>query len=106
MAWKETCRVEERFRFIEEFGGEVEPSLASVCRRYGVSRRTGYKWLRRYEEGGLEGLRDRPARANIQAQRFRIGMVTYTIDRSSRPAAFAWRAAAGSLIIRQRLGGR
>jgi transposase InsO family protein len=68
MAWKETCRVEERFRFIGEFGGEVEPSLASVCRRYGVSRRTGYKWLRRYEEGGLEGLRDRPPRAIIQAQ--------------------------------------
>jgi len=68
MAWKETCRMEERFRFIEEFGGEVEPSLASVCRRYGVSRRTGYKWLRRYAAEGLEGLRDRPTRALVQTQ--------------------------------------
>jgi putative transposase len=60
--------MEERFRFIEEFGGEVEPSLASVCRRYGVSRRTGYKWLRRYEEGGLRNLEDRPSRAILQTQ--------------------------------------
>ena len=28
--------MEERFRFVKEFGGEVEPSLASVCRRYRV----------------------------------------------------------------------
>jgi putative transposase len=60
MPWKETCAVEERIRFIAEFGGEVEPSLASVCRRYGISRRTGYKWLRRYAEKGLLGLEDLP----------------------------------------------
>lgn len=60
MPWKETCRMEERFRFIEEFAGEVEPSLASVCRRYGISRKTGYKWLERYAQLGMEGLGDRP----------------------------------------------
>lgn len=52
--------MEERFRFVEEFGGEVEPSLASMCRRYGVSRKTGYKWLERYARGGLVALESRP----------------------------------------------
>jgi len=60
MPWKETCCMEERFRFVQEFGGEVEPSLASVCRRYGVSRKTGYKWLRRYAAGGLAALESLP----------------------------------------------
>jgi putative transposase len=60
MPWKETCSVEERIRFIAEFGGEEEPSLASVCRRYGVSRKTGYKWLARHAAGGLVALESRP----------------------------------------------
>ena len=49
--------MEERFRFIEEWesGGW---SMAELCRFYGVSRVTGYKWIERYESGGLEALRD------------------------------------------------
>jgi putative transposase len=58
MAWKETCAVEERFRFVEEYRSE-EWKFAELCRRYGVSRKTGYKWVERYEAEGWEGLRDR-----------------------------------------------
>ena len=64
MAWKETCAVEERFRFIEEYRSE-EWQFTELCRRYGVSRKTGYKWIERYQAAGWEGLRDRsraPAR--------------------------------------------
>jgi transposase InsO family protein len=32
--------------------------MADLCRFYGVTRATGYKWVGRYESGGLEGLRD------------------------------------------------
>lgn len=49
--------MEERFRFVEECCAD-EWSFAELCRRYGVSRKTGYKWLARYQEHGLEGLRD------------------------------------------------
>lgn len=58
MAWKVTCAVEERLKFIGEYRSE-EWSFAELCRRYGVSRKTGYKWLERYEVEGWEGLRDR-----------------------------------------------
>lgn len=58
MGWKETCAMEERFKFIEEYRGE-DWSFAELCRRYGVSRKTGYKWVERYRASGLEGLRDR-----------------------------------------------
>jgi hypothetical protein len=32
--------------------------MAEVCRRFEVSRKTGYKWLGRYEAGGVDALRD------------------------------------------------
>ena len=38
---------------------EVSGSIAATCRYYGISRPTFFKWLRRYEEHGDEGLRDR-----------------------------------------------
>lgn len=37
-------------------------SIAEVCRRYQVSRKTGYKWLERYEKAGPAGLVDRSHR--------------------------------------------
>jgi len=49
--------LEERFRFIEEWKSE-DWSLAELCDYFGVTRKTGYKWLERYESGGMEGLRD------------------------------------------------
>jgi transposase InsO family protein len=41
---------------------EVSGSVAATCRYYGISRNTFYKWQRRYEAEGLEGLKDRSSR--------------------------------------------
>jgi putative transposase len=57
MTWKATCVMEERFRLIEAQERE-EGSLAELCRVFGVSRKTGYKRLTRYEEARLERLQD------------------------------------------------
>jgi putative transposase len=58
MGWMETCAVEERMRFVMAIEAQEEP-MAAVCRRIGVSRKTGYKWLERYREAGVEGLIER-----------------------------------------------
>lgn len=58
MGWKATCAMEERFRFVEDWKREEE-SVAELCRQYGVSRQTGYKWIGRYREGSLAALEDR-----------------------------------------------
>ena len=58
MSWKETCVMDERMKFIVECLGGGD-SFASVCRRFGISRQTGYKWKRRYERAGPAGLEDR-----------------------------------------------
>ena len=58
MPWLETSSVEQRERFIadERLGLYTRTEL---CARYGISRKTGYKWLDRYHEVGRRGLRDR-----------------------------------------------
>ena len=58
MGWMETCAVDERMRFVIAVEREGS-TFAVVCREFGVSRRTGYKWLERYREGGVAGLVDR-----------------------------------------------
>jgi transposase InsO family protein len=52
--------MDERMRFVIRLkDGE---SMASLCREFGISRKTGYKIFERYEECGLEGLSDRARR--------------------------------------------
>lgn len=52
--------MDERMRFVIRFkDGE---SMASLCREFGISRKTGYKIFERYENCGLEGLTDRARR--------------------------------------------
>src|ERR1700692_1195417 len=58
MVWMETCAVDERMRFVIA-AEKHEEAFGAICRRFGVSRRVGYKWLARYEEAGVEGLLDR-----------------------------------------------
>jgi putative transposase len=58
MPWMETSPVEQRERFIRDHRLDLY-AMAELCARYGISRKTGYKWLARFEEGGRLALRDR-----------------------------------------------
>ena len=52
--------MDERMRFVIRLkDGE---SMASLCREFGISRKTGYKIVDRYEQCGVEGLSDRTRR--------------------------------------------
>lgn len=50
-----------REEFVLRALGKVQP-FAEVCREFQVSRKTGYKWLERYQEHGLPGLVDESRR--------------------------------------------
>lgn len=66
MPWKERSTMSLR----EEFVGEAmvgESSFAGLCRAYGISRKTGYKWLRRMQNG--EDLCDRSRAPNTIGNR-------------------------------------
>lgn len=57
MPWQEVSKVQLR----KEFAQSVlidGVGVAEACRRHGISRQTGYKWIRRYEALGVAGLED------------------------------------------------
>lgn len=58
MPWRETCAMDERVRMMGELLSGEEPH-AAVFARYGVSAKTGYKWLGRYRAQGAAGLVER-----------------------------------------------
>src|SRR5258707_11950199 len=63
--WKECNLMDERLKFIARLlDGE---KMAPLCCEFGISRKTGYKILTRYNEIGLEGLTDRSRRPYRQA---------------------------------------
>jgi len=58
MPWKASSVVDERMRFVLEYERGLH-TMTDLCAIYDIARETGYYWLRRYEQGGLEALRDR-----------------------------------------------
>src|SRR2546430_12879085 len=61
MPWEERSLMDVRLRFVQDVH-RPGWSVAEVCRRYQVSRKTGYKWLERYGKAGPAGLADRSHR--------------------------------------------
>ena len=59
--WRELSVVSERLDFVRLAVEGVVP-VAELCRRFGISRQTGYVWLRRYRVEGEAGLVDRSRR--------------------------------------------
>lgn len=48
----------EKFNLIHEKEWTNGDSVSNICKRYGISRKTYYKWKNRFKEKGLEGLSD------------------------------------------------
>ena len=57
MPWTETCVMEQRTKFIIDVL-EGSYSMTELCEYYGISRKSGYKWIQRYEQGGFDAIRD------------------------------------------------
>ena len=61
MPWKEATTTSLRREFVT-LALQPEANISALCRRYGISRKTGYKWINRFEAQGLTGLEDRSRR--------------------------------------------
>jgi transposase InsO family protein len=61
MPWKTMEAEEQKVRFVVA-ATRREKSLSALCHEFGISRPTGYRWWRRYEEAGLAGIAERSRR--------------------------------------------
>jgi putative transposase len=68
MAWKDCSLIGERRRFVLA-ALRGEHAVAWMCRLYGISRKTGFKWLARYHPLGRAGLQNRSRRPARSPQR-------------------------------------
>lgn len=72
-------------------------SISDLCRRFKISRKTGYKWWGRFKEDGLEGLKDLSRRPRYSPGKTEPGTVNAILKvRDHHPA---W----GGRKIRRRL---
>jgi transposase InsO family protein len=55
--WNERNALDERKSFIEKWHKRRD-SFAELCRQFGVARKTGYKWVERFKQGGWPELED------------------------------------------------
>ena len=58
MPWRENCAMDERIRFVGESQSGLW-TMTELCEHFGISRKTGYKWLERYRLDGPAGLQER-----------------------------------------------
>jgi putative transposase len=87
--------MDERLKFIARLlDGE---KMAGLCREFGISRKTGYKILTRYNEIGLGGLTDRSRRPYRHANQLPVQIETRIVRlKEDKPS---W----GAPKIRERL---
>jgi transposase len=57
IGWKETDKMNEKKMFVFRCRNRGE-TFTEICRNFGISIKTGYKWLSRFKEQGAAGLAD------------------------------------------------
>src|SRR5690242_3780497 len=74
MPWKELDVMDQRTEFVLRVLRNVEP-FGDVCREYGISRKTGYKWKERFLSEGLAGLGNQSRRPATSPRELKEAMV-------------------------------
>ena len=57
MPWRESCKMDERMKFITRL--QEGEKMSHLCAEFGISRQTGHKFLNRYRKEGIDGLKDK-----------------------------------------------
>lgn len=68
MPWGPKSMVNLRTEFVKLARGEAA-NVTALCRGFGISKKTGYKWLERFERNGLAGLCDHSRRPKLSPKR-------------------------------------
>jgi transposase len=72
---RELERRAKRRLAVLEHAEEVTGNVAATCRYFGISRQVFYKWKRRYEDDGLDGLKDRSSRPHVSPSTTEVDVV-------------------------------
>ena len=62
MPWRDVTPMDEKILFIADYLRGAQPNFTQLCHTYGISRKTGYKWVQRYAAQGADGLDEQSRR--------------------------------------------
>jgi len=86
MAWKEMDTMSLRLDFVR-LALHEDANMRKLCRRFGISPKTGYKWLKRYKERGKKALIDQSRRPHTSPSRTPAGIEKLVLQtRDKHPA--------------------
>lgn len=79
MPWSQTSPMDQRTKFIADY---LQRSIdtAELCERYGIARKTGYKWIDRYLRFGPAGLEERSRRPHESPNQTDSEIVTALLE--------------------------
>lgn len=85
MAWRTTNVQEQRMKFVV-VASRKERSLTQLCTEFGISRPTGYSWLKRYQAEGIRGMQERSRRPYHSPERTEVALEKRAVElRRERP---------------------
>jgi len=86
MPWKEVTTMSLRLEFVR-FALHEDANMSELCQRFGISRKTGYKWLNRCQQHGKEALMDQSRRPHTSPSRTPTGIEKLVLQtRDKHPA--------------------
>jgi len=98
MPWKEVTAVNERMQFVARL--KAGERMSDLCEEYGISRKTGYKFEKRYDEHGPNGLYDFSRRPIRLARQISPGIQTAILElKREKPT---WGAAKLQEVLQRR----
>ncbi len=83
MPWSQTSPMDQKIRFIADFQRQLFP-FSELCGRFGISRKTGYKWIERYANAGPQGLYDLSRRPRSCPHQTPSGIVAALVQARQR----------------------
>lgn len=86
MPWKEQTPMSQKEAFIWK---AIEPNrnMSRLCQEFGISRKTGYKWLKRYEQDGEDGLKEDSRKPKYSPRKTSVRIETQILElREQHPA--------------------
>ena len=83
MPWSYSSPMDQKTQFIADYLRQAL-SVSELCRHYGISRKTAYKWISRYHDAGTSGLQDRSRKPRSCPHQTEPGLVEALLEARRR----------------------
>lgn len=103
MPWREVSIMSQRLEFVTLASAE-NANIRHLCRCFGISSATAYKWLRRFRSNGVKGLEDRSRRPHHSPLRTAAEMEEAVTKLRAKHPAWGGRKLEERLLVLGRTG--